>query len=101
MLDDVAMPVVGPSATVCDTFVEQIVANAKAAIDRAVELGVTDPERVVVAGHSHGALMTANLLAWSESTASWTRTRALCPCSRRSSAGRSAASGARSAQAPQ
>jgi len=60
------MPVVGPSETVYDTFVEQIVANAKAAIDKAVELGVTDPERVAVAGHSHGALMTANLLAWSD-----------------------------------
>jgi len=49
-----------PSETVYDTFVEQLVANAKAAIDKAVELGVTDPERVAVAGHSHGALMTAN-----------------------------------------
>ena len=43
VLDDVAMPVVGPPETVYDTFVEQIVANAKAAIDKAVELGVTDP----------------------------------------------------------
>jgi dipeptidyl aminopeptidase/acylaminoacyl peptidase len=66
VLDDAAMPVVGPSETVYDSFVEQLVANAKAAIDKAVELGVTDPERVAVAGHSHGALMTANLLAWSD-----------------------------------
>jgi dipeptidyl aminopeptidase/acylaminoacyl peptidase len=66
VLMDTAMPVVGPSETVYDTFVEQLVANAKAAIDKAVELGVTDPERVAVAGHSHGALMTANLLAWSD-----------------------------------
>jgi dipeptidyl aminopeptidase/acylaminoacyl peptidase len=66
VLDDAAMPVVGPSETVYDAFVEQIVANAKAAVDKAVELGVTDPERVAVAGHSHGALMTANLLAWSD-----------------------------------
>jgi dipeptidyl aminopeptidase/acylaminoacyl peptidase len=66
VLDDAAMPVVGPSETVYDTFVEQLVANAKAAIDKAVELGVTDPDRVAVAGHSHGALMTANLLAWSD-----------------------------------
>ena len=63
MLDNVAMPVVGPPETAYDTFIEQIVANAKAAIDKAVELGVTDPERVGVMGHSHGALMTANLLA--------------------------------------
>lgn len=36
-----------------------------APVDKAVELGVTDPERVGVSGHSHGALMTANLLAYS------------------------------------
>jgi dipeptidyl aminopeptidase/acylaminoacyl peptidase len=66
VLDDVAMPVVGPPETAYDTFVEQIIANAKAAIDKAVELGVTDRERVGVAGHSHGALMTANLLAYSD-----------------------------------
>jgi dipeptidyl aminopeptidase/acylaminoacyl peptidase len=62
---EVSMPVIGPPETVYDTFVEQIVANARAAIDKAVELGVTDPERVGVSGHSHGALMTANLLAYS------------------------------------
>ncbi|HSN68466.1 MAG TPA: prolyl oligopeptidase family serine peptidase, partial [Thermoanaerobaculia bacterium] len=66
VLDEAAMPVVGPTETAYDTFIEQIVANAKAAIDKAVELGVTDPERVGVGGHSHGALMTANLLAWSD-----------------------------------
>ncbi|MGO9111142.1 MAG: prolyl oligopeptidase family serine peptidase [Thermoguttaceae bacterium] len=65
VLDNAAMPVVGPPETAYDTFVEQIVANAKAAIDKAVELGVTDPRRVGVMGHSHGALMTANLLAHS------------------------------------
>ncbi len=66
VLDDAAMPVVGPPETVYDTFVEQITANAKAAIDKAVELGVTDPDRVGVAGHSHGALMTANFLAYTD-----------------------------------
>jgi dipeptidyl aminopeptidase/acylaminoacyl peptidase len=66
VLDDVAMPVVGPPETVYDTFIEQIVANAKAAIDKAVELGVADPERVGIGGHSHGALMTADLLAYSD-----------------------------------
>jgi dipeptidyl aminopeptidase/acylaminoacyl peptidase len=66
VLDETAMPVVGPTDTAYDTFVEQIVANAKAAIDKAVELGVTDRGRVGVSGHSHGALMTANLLAWSD-----------------------------------
>lgn len=40
--------------------------SAKAAIDKAVELGVTDPDRVGVGGHSYGAFMTANLLAHSD-----------------------------------
>ncbi len=66
VLADAAMPVVGPPETAYDTFPEQIVANAKAAIDKAVALGVTDPERVGVGGHSHGALMTANLLVYSD-----------------------------------
>jgi dipeptidyl aminopeptidase/acylaminoacyl peptidase len=66
VLDNTAMPVVGPTETAYDTFIDQIVANARAAIDKAVELGVTDRDRVGVMGHSHGALMTANLLAWSD-----------------------------------
>jgi len=66
VLDNTAMPVVGPTESAYDTFIDQIVANAKAAIDKAVELGVTDRDRVGVMGHSHGALMTANLLAWSD-----------------------------------
>ena len=39
--------------------------DAKAAIDKAAEMGVTDPARVGVGGHSYGAFMTANLLAHS------------------------------------
>ncbi len=66
VLDNATMPVVGPPETVNDTFIEQIVGSAKAAIDKAVELGVTDPERVAVGGHSYGAFMTANLLAHSD-----------------------------------
>jgi dipeptidyl aminopeptidase/acylaminoacyl peptidase len=66
VLDDTAMPMVGPSETVYDTYIEQLRANAKAAIDKAVELGVTDPDRVGVGGHSHGAFMTANLLAYTD-----------------------------------
>jgi dipeptidyl aminopeptidase/acylaminoacyl peptidase len=49
-----------------NTYVEQIVASAKAAIDKAAEMGVTDPHRVGVGGHSYGAFMTANLLAHSD-----------------------------------
>ena len=63
VLDNAAMPVVGDRRTVNDHFIEQITMDAKAAIDKAVEMGVADPERVGVGGHSYGAFMTANLLA--------------------------------------
>jgi dipeptidyl aminopeptidase/acylaminoacyl peptidase len=66
VMDDATMPIVGDPATMNDTFVEQIVASARAAIAKAAALGVADPERVGVGGHSYGAFMTANLLAHSE-----------------------------------
>ncbi len=63
VLDEVAMPVVGPVETAYDSFIEQVTQNAQAALDQAVALGVTDRDRVGVMGHSHGALMTVTLLA--------------------------------------
>jgi dipeptidyl aminopeptidase/acylaminoacyl peptidase len=66
ILDNASMPVVGDPETMNNTYVEQIVASAKAAIDKAVEMGVTDRDRVGVGGHSYGAFMTANLLAHSD-----------------------------------
>ncbi|MBX3299956.1 MAG: S9 family peptidase [Acidobacteria bacterium] len=66
VLDDATMPIVGDPLTVNDTFIKQIVDSAKAAIDKGVEMGVVDPERVGVGGHSYGAFMTANLLAHSD-----------------------------------
>lgn len=64
VLANTAMPVVGSDPdTVNNTYLEQIVADAKAAIDKAAAMGVTDPTRVGVGGHSYGAFMTANLLA--------------------------------------
>lgn len=66
VLDNTTMPVVGDPETVNNTYIEQIVMSAKAAIDKAAEMGVTDPERVGVGGHSYGAFMTANLLAHSD-----------------------------------
>jgi dipeptidyl aminopeptidase/acylaminoacyl peptidase len=66
VLDGATMPVVGDPETANNTFLDQVVASAKAAIDTAAELGVTDPTRVGVAGHSYGAFMTANLLAHSD-----------------------------------
>ncbi len=66
VLDDAAMPVVGPPQTKNDTFIKQIVDASKAAIDKGVEMGVVDRNRVGVGGHSYGAFMTANLLAHSD-----------------------------------
>jgi dipeptidyl aminopeptidase/acylaminoacyl peptidase len=60
------MPIVGDPKTMNDTFVEQLVASAKAAIDKLDSMGIIDPERVGVGGHSYGAFMTANLLAHSD-----------------------------------
>lgn len=63
VLDQTAMPMIGDPETTYNTFVPQLVADAEAAVKKAVELGVTDPDRVGVIGHSHGGLMVANLLA--------------------------------------
>lgn len=65
VLADAAMPIVG-GLEANDTYVEQLVANAQAAVDMLVEKGVADRDRVGVAGHSYGAFMTANLLAHSD-----------------------------------
>jgi dipeptidyl aminopeptidase/acylaminoacyl peptidase len=66
ILDNVSMPIVGTPETKNDTFVQQIIDSAKAAIDKGVEMGVVDRDRVGVGGHSYGAFMTANLLAHSD-----------------------------------
>ena len=66
VLDNTAMPMIGDPETTYDTFVSQLVADAEAAVAKAVEIGVTDPERIGVIGHSHGGLMVANLLAHSD-----------------------------------
>jgi dipeptidyl aminopeptidase/acylaminoacyl peptidase len=66
VLNDATLPVVGDPETMNNTYIEQIVSGAKAAIDKAGEMGVTDRNRVGVIGHSYGAFMTANLLAHSD-----------------------------------
>jgi len=63
LLDGAQMPVIGDPKTMNDTFVDQIVSSLKAAIDELDSMGVIDPRRVGVGGHSYGAFMTANLLA--------------------------------------
>ena len=66
IVDNAAFPIVGDPKKAYDTYLEQLVADAKAAVDEAVRQGVADPERIGVTGHSHGALMTANLVAHSD-----------------------------------
>jgi dipeptidyl aminopeptidase/acylaminoacyl peptidase len=66
IIDNASFPIVGDPKKAYDTYLEQLVADAKAAVDEAVRLGVADPERIGVTGHSHGALMTVNLVAHSD-----------------------------------
>jgi dipeptidyl aminopeptidase/acylaminoacyl peptidase len=63
VFDNPTMPIVGPGETANDTYVEQLVASAEAAVNKVVELGVTDRDHIGVGGHSYGGFMTANLLA--------------------------------------
>ena len=66
IIDNASFPIIGDPKKAYDTYLEQLVADAKAAVDEAVRLGVADPKRIGVTGHSHGALMTVNLLAHSD-----------------------------------
>jgi len=67
VLDNAAFPIIGEGDDLPnDTFVEQLVANAKAAIDAVDAMGYIDRSRVAVGGHSYGAFMTANLLSHSD-----------------------------------
>ena len=49
-----------------DTYVEQLVAGAEAAVKAVVDAGIADPDRLIIGGHSYGAFTTANLLAHSD-----------------------------------
>ena len=66
VLANASIPIVGEGTKdPNDTYIEQLVSSAKAAIDEGARLGVVDAKRVGVMGHSYGAFMTANLLAHS------------------------------------
>jgi dipeptidyl aminopeptidase/acylaminoacyl peptidase len=66
VLDDAAFPIIGEGETEPnDNFIDQLVSNAKAAIDAVDALGYINPQKVGVGGHSYGAFMTANLLTHS------------------------------------
>jgi dipeptidyl aminopeptidase/acylaminoacyl peptidase len=66
VLQNATMPVIGDPETMNDSYVEQITAAAAAHIGAVAEMGIADPQRVAVGGHSYGAFMTANLLAHSD-----------------------------------
>jgi dipeptidyl aminopeptidase/acylaminoacyl peptidase len=67
IIDDPSIPIIGEGkAEPNDTYIEQLVSGAKAAVDEVVRRGVADRNRVAVGGHSYGAFMTANLLAHSD-----------------------------------
>jgi dipeptidyl aminopeptidase/acylaminoacyl peptidase len=66
ILDDPKIPIIGSGETANDTYVDQLVNGAQAAVDAVVALGVTDRDHIGIGGHSYGAFMTANLLAHSD-----------------------------------
>jgi dipeptidyl aminopeptidase/acylaminoacyl peptidase len=63
VLSNATMPVIGDPETMNDTFIEQVTAAAQAHVRALDEMGIADPARVAVGGHSYGGFMTANLLA--------------------------------------
>ena len=66
ILDNVSFPILGiEDNEPNDDFRNQLVANAKAAIDAVDSLGFINKERVAIGGHSYGAFMVANLLSHS------------------------------------
>src|SRR5204863_9489281 len=65
VFDDPKMPILGGD-TANNHYVEQLVSSARAAVKALVDLGIADPDRIGVGGHSYGAFMTANLLAHSD-----------------------------------
>jgi dipeptidyl aminopeptidase/acylaminoacyl peptidase len=65
IFDNPTMPIIGSGETANDTYIEQLVASAQAAVDKVVAMGVTDRDRIGIGGHSYGGFMTANLLAHS------------------------------------
>ena len=65
VLQDASFPIVGDPQTVNDTWMEQAVSNAKAAIDYLAKEGIVDSNKVIIQGHSYGAFMVVNLMAHS------------------------------------
>lgn len=67
VFDDFGMPIIGEGEKEPnETFVQQLVSGAQAAVDKLDEMSIADTDRLAVGGHSYGAFMTANLLAHSD-----------------------------------
>jgi dipeptidyl aminopeptidase/acylaminoacyl peptidase len=67
VLDNPTMPIVAQGGKdPNDSYVEQLVAGAAAAVDKVVAMGVADRQKIAIGGHSYGGFMTANLLAHSD-----------------------------------
>lgn len=67
VLDGPTMPIIGEGEEEPnDTYVEQLVASAEAAVEELVRRGVAEHGRIAIGGHSYGAFMAANLLAHSD-----------------------------------
>ena len=66
ILEGPSLPIIGDAdkgVEPNDSYIEQLVSGARAAVNEAARLGVCDPARVAVGGHSYGAFMASNLLA--------------------------------------
>ena len=66
LLSGPGMPIVGVGETEPnDTYLEQLLESAEAAVDYLVSRGASDRDEIAIGGHSYGAFTTANLLAHS------------------------------------
>ncbi len=64
VLSGATLPIIGEgNREPNDTYVEQLIAGAQAAVDYIVERGISDRQHIGIGGHSYGAFTTANLLA--------------------------------------
>ncbi len=67
VLDSATMPIVGEGdKEPNDTFIEQLVMNSEAAINAVADMGIADPDRAAIGGHSYGAFMVAHILGNSD-----------------------------------
>ena len=66
IIENASFPIIGDPKKAYDTYLEHLVADAKAAVDEAVRPGRCRSQPIGVTGHSHGALMTVNLVTHSD-----------------------------------